>query len=131
MAQFMGTGRPDLFELKGTVGNIAYGFAGNDDFYDSVGNDWTWGGAGDDQFYSTSGSDLMFGGRDDDEFHIAHADQNILIRGGQGFDTLIIDADLFAKGEAEQLQYVLDGALYQLADGGVLDISGIEHVTLI
>lgn len=57
MAQLLGTSKPDLFELEGTVGNIVYGYAGNDDFYDSVGNDWMRGGAGDDQFYSTSGSD--------------------------------------------------------------------------
>ena len=128
MAQILGTRSHDLFELVGVIGNIAYGFGGDDDFYDSIGNDWMRGGAGDDQFYSTSGSDVMFGGSGDDEFHLSQASDNVMIRGGDGFDTLVIDMALFAPGEADYLLYVHDGILLQLADGGVLDVKGIERV---
>ena len=58
-----------------------------------------------------------------------HADTRL--RSESGFDELGIDADLFADGEADQLQSVLDGALDQPADGHILDIAGIEPVTLV
>jgi Ca2+-binding RTX toxin-like protein len=131
MAQLLGTRSHDLFELKGTVGNIVYGYAGDDDFFDSIGNDWLRGGAGRDQFYSASGSDVMIGGIGDDEFHLSHGEANILIRGGPGIDDLVIPEALLAEGEADYLRYVYDGIMLQLADGGVLDIKGVELVTLV
>ena len=132
MAQLLGTARPDLFELKGAVGNIVYGFRGDDDFFDSVGNDWVFGGAGNDQFYSAAGgSDVMFGGVGDDEFHLSHGKANIMIRGGNGFDTLVLAEGVLADGEKDYLQYAVDGVMLQLADGGVLDINGVEHVMFV
>lgn len=131
MAQYLGTHGADRWELTGTVGNIVYGFGGNDVIFDSAGGDWMRGGADNDQFYSTAGSDLMFGGGGDDEFHLAGADANIMIRGGQGWDELILPEGLLAKGEADFLRYALDGVMLQLEDGGVLDIKGVEQITLV
>lgn len=132
MAQILGTSRRDIIELTGTVGNIVYGYAGNDDFFDSIGADWMRGGAGDDWFYSLAGgSDLMFGGVGKDEFNLDHGEANILVRGGAGFDTLIIPEGLLADGEDAFLQYAAKGVMLQLADGGVLEVAGVEHVMLI
>lgn len=132
MTQILGTGSPDLFELTGAVGNIVYGFGGDDDFFDSVGNDWLWGGLGNDQFYtSAGGSDVIFGGAGDDEFNLGFGEENVMIRGGRDWDELIMPAGLLADGEANFLRYALGGVLLQMADGGILDLKGIEQVTLI
>lgn len=131
MVAVMGTLRRDVITLTVTSGNIAYGFTGNDDFIDSIGGDWMLGGGGRDRFYSSSGADIMLGGPGDDEFHLDHGESDIMIRGGAGFDHVLIPETLLTEGEANFLRYALEGVLLQMADGGVLDIKGIEHVEFV
>lgn len=119
--------------VAGPENDIVYSLAGNDwlgdDITQPASNDMLYGWAGNDTFVSNSGFDSMFGGRGDDTFEFHQSDANVTIRGGKGSDTLEVDASLFAPGE---LDFLLSSPhthwLLSLADGGVLDISGIEAV---
>jgi Ca2+-binding RTX toxin-like protein len=133
MPVIVGTTAKDM--LTGTDGNdIIYSLGGNDTITDTIGDDNVYGWMGNDHLNSISGNDFLSGGKGDDEFRFTNTTGNITIRGGEGYNFLYVNPDVFAPGEYDFLMSHADNmhhVLLDLADGGILDMQGVEAVITI
>lgn len=131
MAQYMGSIYNDTITLGG-VDDFAFGFSGNDTIQDEWGppsNDFMYGGEGADTLITHNGTDALYGENGHDTLSFTTGFYNVVIDGGKGNDTLRVDRDLFAPGEADALDELGDsGALFALANGGVAFIKDIEVI---
>ena len=134
MAQYMGSAYNDTITMAAGTDDFAFGFSGNDVIQDDFGlpsNDSMYGGDGADTLITRGGVDVMYGENGRDTFQFFTGFYNITIDGGNGNDTLKVDRNLFAPGEADALDELADsGALFALANGGVAYIKDIEVIWL-
>jgi len=98
--------------VRGTTdGELIDGGAGKDKLYGGGGDDDLRGGTGDDRIYGEDGDDVLIGGagRDDlrggagdDTFVVSGADDaRDKISGGDGFDTILSDGDIYFTGRPD------------------------------
>lgn len=83
---------------------IYFGTKNDDVVIDTLGgDDFFYGGSGWDSFGSYSGDDILFMGRGDDAVYVYNRPSDLIVFGGRGFDSLLIDADdatVVTKGKA-------------------------------
>lgn len=79
----------DSYQVRGTVGQIVYGFGGNDTLTGQQGGDTLVGGAGDDTLAGGNGDNVLLAGDGNDKFMIENSAINTdTMDGGEGFNTL-------------------------------------------
>jgi Ca2+-binding RTX toxin-like protein len=118
--------------------NMIVGGAGNDTLNGGAGNDWLGGGLGNDTAIGGTGSDVYLfeqsGGHDSFDGGSGWTDQISLsdVTGGPGSGgwTINLTSGSVTSSGSNQLALSADAAgTIQLADGSVLDFSGVETVT--
>ncbi|OUR77293.1 hypothetical protein A9Q83_11335 [Alphaproteobacteria bacterium 46_93_T64] len=95
-----GAGHDEMFGLEDD--DVMYGGTGNDEMlggdgedvmYGGIGDDLMYGGAGNDLLNGGSGNDAMFGGSGNDILETEMPANGVgYFSGGQGFDTLVVNA---------------------------------------
>ena len=106
--------------LDNDIGNIIYGYDGDDEIHGAGGNDLIYGGDGHDHLYGDDGDDIIFGGNgenvesggDSDSFledadYIDGGNGNDYIYGEDGIDTLIggNGSDYLYGGDGNDMMY--------------------------
>ena len=112
-------------EISGNGGNdFINGFDGNDRLWGGEGHDTLLGGVGDDTIDGGTGADEIYGGDGNDQ--ITSNETDVLLSGGQGIDTLVLDRS--SSAVAFQLDFSLvesnPAQTFSLADGTL--ITGFE-----
>ena len=76
----------------GNANNTLYGLGGNDTLIGGDGNDVIYGGVGNDQLTGSAGADSFFGEDGDDTLFVRDSLADLLLNGGNGFDSAQIDS---------------------------------------
>jgi Ca2+-binding RTX toxin-like protein len=134
-----GGGGNDFF-FVGPGANLVDGGAGDDEIFawKYAANETLLGGAGNDQIW-TLGGVVVDGGDGDDVVHLGGAQADVIsdqtdIRGGQGYDTLIIrgpvtvSADVFQPADKgfEALGFQAGASIFGTFANNLIDFSGLD-----
>ena len=90
----------------GEGGDTLYGLDGDDSLDGSSGNDTIYGGNGNDALLAYTGANLLYGEAGDDTLYVAVTSNNLVLDGGDGYDTLDLRLSGSYSGQIANIEQV-------------------------
>jgi Ca2+-binding RTX toxin-like protein len=113
-------------EIHGAGGDDTInGNGGNDILEGGDGTDVIHGGEGNDTFYSSNGNfdpeqgyEILAGDGGDDTFYVSYVFNNFDVQGGDGYDTLYLNADIIYSEETSDGFFFQEGMTFRVLASG-------------